>query len=400
MHETSERPRRPSLLGPAPIALLLVTSILPLSFVCSGSSGGGSTPAAPITLKDYTNACLKAIHLDPAKDLIGPWECTSGNALELRVNGKVMDIGKCTGSGCPKEGDPTLAKCDYPTWLDNKCYGNSFIQEVATSNPKVKAVLLCRHKFSLSNKRDKFDDVAIIAHNKGNGETCWFQAEKQAGLDGKVHGPLSPQVRSDFWMTPTETRDVYCVKCHDNGPFMNSRWMRNAIALEDLDTTPYKNSTPPFDTWPQPVWVKLDPKKDELDDKEYECTYCHKIAAGLLKVDPRGGIGGPDFKTCSSWIPRSTGTAHPQASDIGDEEEVAYWMPDDGSGRTPHDGNKSKAQGIGHKKADFEKTYRKHIDKLVQCCTAMGKLKSNPPQSATLPDGCSEFPQPAATAAK
>ena len=419
MHATRERPTRPTVLGPARIALLLVTAILPMAFLCrgtgSGGGGGGTgggSPPPEVSLKDYTNACLKAIHLDPAKDLIGPWDCTSGNPLEVRVNGKVKDIGKCAGpkcapgvdasegNCCPNEGDPTLAKCDYPAWLDNKCYGNSFVQEVKTSNPMVQAVLLCRHKKRISAKPDKFDDIAIIAHNSGNGETCWFQAEKDAALDGKVHGPLSSQVRPDFWMTPTETRDVYCVKCHDNGPFMNSRWMRNAISLEDSDVTPYRNSTPPFDIWPQPVWVKLDPKKDKLDDNLNECTFCHKIAAGLQNVDPRGGIGGPHFRTCgpepatslkASWIARSTGNKHPFASDIGDEESVVYWMPETGDGRTPHDGNKSKNQEIGHKKTDFEGKYRDHINELLKCCSAAGREPSKPEK---WPAGCLEHKQP------
>jgi hypothetical protein len=401
---TPEGPTPASPLGPLRVALLTLVVSLPMAFICpggstSGSGGGSGTPAPSPRLKavqDYTTACLKAIHLDPAKDLIGPWDCMKGNRLELRVGGVSKDIGKCTGAGCGttyKEGAGLPSECDYPTWLDNACYGNSYVQEIPTSNPRVKAVLLCRHKHRLSNKSDNFDDIAIIANNQGNGETCWFQAEESGKLDGTVHGPFSPQVKQDFWFDPVDTMGVYCVKCHDNGPFMNSRWMRNTISLEDLDTQPYHNSTPPFDQWPQPVWVELDPKKDELADGEFQCTYCHKIAAGLLKVDPSTDprvLGGRDFNTCKTWIARSTGTAHPKATAVGRNEEVVYWMPDDGSGRSPHDGS-TNALGIGHKKADFEKTYRKHVDKLLECCREMGKQRSKPPQAATLPDGCREF---------
>jgi hypothetical protein len=418
----------------------LIALALPMGFICkatnpvasddssstsSSGSGSGSGTAGPSAslkaVQDYAKTCMAAIHLDPAKDLLGPYECQGGSAhrLELRVGGKSMDIGICTGSSCPKEGDEPLSKCDYPTWLDQKCYGNSYVQEIPTSNKVVKAVLLCRHKHNLSNKPDTFGDIAMIAHNRGNGETCWFQAESRRDLgggrregnlpgNGRVYGPLSSQVIDGFWFDPVDTKNVYCVKCHDNGPWMNSRWMRNTIDLEDGSSGPYKNSTPPFGppytestpvanrtTWLQPTFIELDVKKDDLADNQRPCTDCHRIAAGVVNADPDpNALGGRDFNSCKVWIKRTTGTPFTHTvtgadlvTDFGKAEDIRYWMPDGDSGGLKPDGHPNTGQDA----KSFEATYRKHVDKVLKCCEAMGKLKSIPKISATLPDGCREM---------
>ncbi len=335
----------------------------------------GSGPAAADSDPDvweYAKSCFERLHLD-ADDLKGSFDCTKGKRLVSTVEGVVQDLDLCKDAGCAKE---IPDACDYGTWLDNKCYGHSYIQVVPTpSNPQVKAALLCRHKTRWGlgpaplldlegNLVTGFDDIAMIVHNRGNGETCWFQTEdgKSQHLDGTiVPGPATVSGH-DFWMKPSDTRDVMCIKCHDSGPWMNSRWMNNTIG-SDLagDNGPYKNSEPPFDTWPEPKFVEIDG-----DDT---CTMCHHIAAARASVDRANSIGGPDFRTCDAWIRLATGKVHARASTMGQSFEVTHWMPD-GHGLTSE--------------GEWNKTYHDKVERIVACCKAVGSGK---PESQW-PNGC------------
>jgi hypothetical protein len=324
----------------------------------------------------YAQRCFERIHLDAA-DLGGPFDCTQGKRLVSTVDGVVQDLDLCQGSSCAQD---IPDQCDYGTWLDDGCYGHSYIQVLPTpSNPKVKAALLCRHKTRWGlgpaplldwdgNPTSGFDDVALIAHNEGNGETCWFQSPdgEDAHLDGsRVPGPGTVRDH-DFWTRPVSTRDVMCIKCHDSGPWMNSRWMNNAIGSELAGNpgsplkSPYKNSEPPFDVWPEPHFVEL--AGDET------CTECHHIAAAHANAG--GSLGGPDFHTCSEWIRRATGQPHPKATAVGRGFDVTYWMP--------------QGHGLSTPK-EWSDTYRANVDRLIACCTAVGTL----PQSQW-PPGCQE----------
>ncbi len=347
-------------------------ALLPVMLVFASNASAQSDP----NVWDYAKSCFERLHLDPA-DLAGPFDCESANAKRLvsTVDGQVMDLDKCSGSGCATS---IPSHCDYGTWLDDGCYGHSWIQVLPTpSNPKVKAALLCRHKTRWSAAGSPifgdmegttmvagFDDVAMIVHNAGNGETCWFQSDdgSDVHLDGlSVPGPA--KVRDhDFWVRPTDARDVMCVKCHDSGPWMNSRWMYNATQglLNGDDTSPYKNSEPPFDNWPQPHFVEL------ADDDT--CTSCHHIAAAQPGVG--GTIGAPDFHTCDKWIERATGRAHPKATAAGSGFDVTHWMP------------------LGHGLSDataWQAQYGANVKALVDCCQAVGTK----PQSQW-PAGCQE----------
>jgi hypothetical protein len=274
------------------------------------------------------------------------------------------------------------SSCDYGTWLDNKCYGHSYIQVLPTpSNSHVKAALMCRHKTRWAagpaplldpdgGLVSGFDDIAMIVHNRGSGETCWFQTDDGPNmhLDGTiVPGPATVKDH-DFWMKPTDTRDVMCIKCHDSGPWMNSRWMNNAIGSDlagdpgDPLKGPYLNSEPPFDTWPKPVFV-------ELSDDD-TCTECHHIAAARTGVDSADSLGGPDFHTCDEWIRRATGRAHPKASAKGQSFEVTHWMP----------------QGHGLENvAEWDSTYHDKVERIVACCKAAGAKPDHP---GDWPSGC------------
>jgi hypothetical protein len=341
-------------------------------------SGAASADPDP-DVWEYAKSCYERLHLDP-DDLAGRFDCTQGKRLVSTVDGVVQDLDMCQGASCAKT---IPAECDYGTWLDDNCYGHSYVQVLATpSNPKVKAALLCRHKTRwglgpaplLDLNGDLitgFDDIAMIVHNSGNGETCWFQSPdgEDAHMDGSsVPGPHTVRDH-DYWIRPTSTRDIMCIKCHDSGPWMNSRWMNNVIGSElagnmaDPLKGPYFNSEPPFDKWPEPKFAEL------ADDDT--CTSCHHIAAARRNIDEDDSIGGPHFKTCREWIERATGAeVHPNASATGRTFAVTHWMPE-GHGLTSE--------------TEWENTYRSKVNAIVDCCTAVGTKPAN-----QWPEGCQE----------
>ncbi len=342
-------------------------------------------------IQKYANECFKKLGIDPA-EFAKTFNCVDPDVakhLKVEVDGAEVKTcldtreGECQWAKDKAELEATFKTCDYPAWLDDRCYGDSYIQVLTTSKPEVKGALLCRHKSRFTGLFDDFDDVAMIVHNRASGETCWFQSNNADGdPDIKMHGQQVPgpacEGSESFWYSPEASRNVYCIHCHDSGPWMNSRWMRRATeslgSAYEEETSPYLNSTPPFDAWPVPIFVKYNKHLKEKDGTEFEgCTDCHKIAAA--RTLPGAAVDGSDieYKTCDTWINRTTGKPDDPLKALLTEEakkdHVQYWMPD----------------GVDLSKADWEKKYRKHVDGLIACCKAVGKGPNR------LPDGCKAY---------
>jgi hypothetical protein len=335
----------------------------------------------------YAQACFQRLELKeelvekeysckaPAPNAPGYYQ------LFTSIGGIIQDINI---NGLPNSNNhhSIPALCDRPAWLGlpaNGCYGNSYLQVINfKGNDDVTAALLCRHKKEWTDD-DKFPDIAMIVHSKKNGQTCWFQTNdsEHERSGSKVPSPLTEKARS-FWMTPKDTAAVQCIKCHDNGPWMNSRWMNdNLRRLKrapdghlltnefeiDLESHPladdkglYINQGPGFDDWKAPTFITvgregLDPKR--RDDPS--CTSCHHIAAAETTPD------GKPYRTCASvnsWISHTTGSAFdPYTNSTGTAFEIANWMPE-------HYG-----AGAATKK-EWSDRYSDHIKNLVTCCTS------------------------------
>jgi hypothetical protein len=330
-------------------------------------------------IQKYANDCFERLGVDPA-EFAKTFNCVDPGAahpLKVEVGGVETKTcfesrdGPCRYAKDKQELEDTFKTCDFPAWLDDRCYGDSYVQVVKTSNSDVKGALLCRHKTRFTGTFDDFDDVAMIVHNRKSGETCWFQSnnadnDPDIKLNGQqVPGPVCDGSES-FWMTPDAAKGIECIHCHDSGPWMNSRWMRRAT--QELGeayaeaSAPYLNSTPPFNQWPVPLFVGYD---QNLAKGDPGCTDCHKIAAAR-----------PGFMTCDTWIKRATGRPDSNLeqllTDEGKKEHVQFWMPDSEDGST-------------WTKATWEAKYKKHVDGLIACCQAVGKGPTG------LPPGCKAY---------
>src|SRR5215472_6336292 len=185
---------------------------------------------------DYATKCFARLNLD-VNELKDSYSCNTvgGYQLFTTINGVIQDI-HIYGKDNPGHANAFPATCDRPAWLilgtDTRCYGNSYLQVFNNfTNKDVKAALLCRHKRDWSDGDKDFNDIAMIFHNKKNGQTCWFQTtDGGSSLDGtKVPAPHKGDAARAFWLKPSDTARVGCIDCHDNGPWMNSRWMNDNL---------------------------------------------------------------------------------------------------------------------------------------------------------------------------
>ncbi len=332
---------------------------------------------------------------------------------------KVRDI-QIGGANNPDAAANFPASCDRPAWLTdggNLCYGNTYIHkwEITATKPRagqsnVTIALLCRHKKVWSDDNANFDDIAMIMHNSDNGQTCWFQqpyspdpntrdrnpANHYEGLQSRNDGasvplphgadgpvqpaawnpktyptpiPLPPPMLGPAtrgWLKPSEAVQVNCIQCHDNGPWMNSRWLFNSgLKLRD-GFQPYINKGFGFKDWKEPKFVTVDNfelKKEAGHAYENKsCTACHKIHSG----EAPGGV------SLSSWINYTVGRTSPNKSNAtGQDFKIAYWMPtreyctDTACNHSPHDVYAADA-------GDWDNHYKKHVDNLLICAKSKG----------------------------
>lgn len=322
----------------------------------------------------YAEQCSAKVNINPL-ELSGPFDCTTGTKIGVQsteinsATGKYETKKRDVGEAHDLHRQPT--ECDYPVWLSKKCYGSSYIQKLKFKNPDVTGALLCRHKRVWSNDKDNFDDVAIIVHNRRNGETCWFQSHLRGGLDGRnVPGflkkgsttsarttltPAEKNTINDFWKNPSNAADIKCLHCHDNGPWMNSRWLyESGIGLSDSPTSPYKNSQEPFKSkWKKMEFITVG--EFGLGPEEEACTDCHKIAV-------RGRLGIKKYKSCDTWINYTTGLAHPpKANAWAKKHPHSTWMPEH-----HNQGSRDK----------WNKRYEDHVKQIVSCCKSKGTGKN------------------------
>lgn len=358
---------------------------------------------------EYAKACYARLKIQE-KDLPGPFRCKDGVQLPVQKDGKTLDIA-INDVPNPLAPKSFPADCDFPAWLPNgeQCYGSSFIQQLRIAgNPAFEGALLCRHKTvwagvcsgGANNGKtcgdlasaacgagskcilgDKdFPDIAVILYNKSNGETCWFQTPdteckgNEPRCDGTgVPAPHTARAKQVF-LPPSDTAGINCVRCHDNGPWMSSRWMDaatgtigNGKALADDPAAHYLNNGAHFDKWAKTTFVTV--KRDGLGKDGRACTACHKIHAKEITPDPAPPFAGVpgygrNYITLAHWLDYSVAiTFPPGASATGKlpDDDHALWMPF------------SRGAGAhGLTLAEWNKIYKPHVDALRACMEKKG----------------------------
>jgi len=308
---------------------------------------------------------------------------------------------------------PTFpADCDRTAWLSDKCYGNTYIHKwdinsTDPANSMVTIALLCRHRTRWSDGDDDFDDIAMIMHNDKSGQTCWFQSPSgpSYALDGRVvpvpHAAdaLYDPATHKGWYNPSVAAEVNCIYCHDNGPWMNSRWLFNSgIDLED-ENKPYLNKGFAFKDWKEPKFVTVDTAglkdADEFDLNTQQiikhfytkksCTSCHKIHSGESGLTVPNSIGVPPEggNSLKKWIKYTVGQEFPDNSNATGQQfpdggpTIAYWMPPIGKtctgGVCNGTGQENNYDVYAADTGEWEKIYKKHVDALLIC--AKGGVK-------------------------
>lgn len=149
-----------------------------------------------------------------------------GNGKPIEVTGFNCNDGVEVPDTHPNGGGFPFQVCDRPNVLNGECDPGSRFQVLVdtenTAKQRVTIVAHCRHR----NKGTDYGDVAVIAHNFGTGDTCFFQDKNSGGgtLPSDVPAPKDDYTNK-FWGTPAATAAIRCVQCHDNGPFIRSPYL-------------------------------------------------------------------------------------------------------------------------------------------------------------------------------
>lgn len=179
-----------------------------------------------------------------------------------------------------------LATCDRPNALSDGCDPRSRFQ-ILQQTGDATVVANCRKHAGAYPDETRWGDVAVIQYNKKTGGLCFYQAlpmdrnNQPIGDGNGVPGTNipAPAVTStngpNFrWYTTTETLDVGCPQCHDNGGFIRSPYLMQTGLLPSFEHG-YGNDTNPV------RFVGLDFTQERswaISSSQSFCNGCHRLA--------------------------------------------------------------------------------------------------------------------------
>ncbi len=261
---------------------------------------------------DHGAFCARLIGEIPAFD------CRDGEEIVLTRDGRKISDQEWTRN----------MKCDSPAYLglsdDGQCIPGSRLGRLKTTNPDADVVFICRRYLLFApgegsaemirpSNLPEHEDVAIIAHDRKSGATCWFQAlrqdqkpvplstwrvppphEKKLPDDVVLRNAGLPEKEkaldaTNFWLKPSELRDFQCTSCHDSGPWILTPHLAGVRHILPKSHAaqwfmPSRLQNPPH--WRQPLAIK--PK----DPSKQNCSSCHAVG---------------DEETCATFAPDSVG---------------------------------------------------------------------------------------------
>lgn len=199
-----------------------------LGGACSAEDEYGQLPTTPEDLSSvrHTASSLRKPCLI-ARESLQEYAARCEDAMGGEIPGFECE----EGSPIPNEDPiPPGNLCNAPNVLNRECDPGSKFQVLKRGeNDGIYIVAHCR-KIGWAEGDNHFADVAMIAHNKNTGATCFFQA-LGADLSGSVVAPRKSQSTKPSedtyykWQDPATTASQRCIGCHDNGPFLRSPYL-------------------------------------------------------------------------------------------------------------------------------------------------------------------------------
>jgi len=318
---------------------------------------------AQYTIRDHGLECEREIGPIP------PFSCIA--------DGQIIPIAR---NGQPVTSHVPHQKCDSPPLLglggsDGQCVPYSRVGTLPGKNaggatdPDIQWAFICRRYSLRADPNDpKFEDVAVVGHNRKTGATCFFQMlhDVDHGLDATRVPPPSeaPEATppgstkaADFWLRPEQTASIQCNNCHDNDAFIHTPYIDQVTKVVNGSTVPLvppgpnlKASPPeksryrfigaPFQESVAAPWRW--PKPMRLQPLGNACTTCHNIG---------------EHKSCNYFSSIAGGQINPtDVSQYGSTWPHSHWMPPD-------------IESSGMTENDWKLDFAASLKQISDCCT-------------------------------
>ncbi|GJD66492.1 hypothetical protein [Methylobacterium frigidaeris] len=337
--------------------------LIGIAILCCGLAPG-QVSAQAYTINDHGKDCAREIGPIP------PFSCLDGEIIPITRDGAPIS----DNAHVPHQ------KCDRPPLLglggsDGQCVPFSRLGTLpgktasGQDDPNLQWTFICRrYRVRTDKNYPLFEDVAVIGHNKASGATCFFQTLSSGTSDGikatRVPPPAEDALATppgeikaaDFWLSPQDTANIKCNKCHDNDAFIHTphvSQVRRMVGGQSVEVVPpgpnlkanppepsrYKFIGQPFEQdWPAPKRIR------PLGNL---CTSCHNIGT---------------LDSCNRFTKLATGRTLPtNISDLGKTFPHSHWMPPDNA-------------STGITLAQWKALYDASVDKILACCAAPGTL--------------------------
>ena len=209
--------------------------------------------------------------------------------------------------------------CDRPTKLpmaeQGQCiHGSRLVDLSPPSRPDVTIMAICRRYHPMAANSTLFNDLAVIAHNRKTGTTCFFQSpvdQSPGPFDGShVPSPMSSApLASTYWLEPAADQGtgivhfaapggIACTGCHDSDPFILSPWIKQVAKLGEWDPQGkyLVDRVGPFSDPDQRPWVTAKITLSQPHDHATACFGCHRFGGSSLHrvAEGPGGLTGTD----------------------------------------------------------------------------------------------------------
>ena len=202
----------------APLYLFALLTLL--SMFIGAPFLSGPAIAAPPDRAAYAAQCAAEMGPIPA------FNCLDGALLDITVN-QVSQT-------------QPVQICDKPVQLGlgggSQCVPFSRLLALNSGKPNVTTIAICRKYFTSAGPHDpRFDDIAMIQHNRTSGRTCFFQSHLEANLDGRfVPSPSdTTNEAAQYWLDnrPGGPSGITCSNCHAADPFIWSPFVAQKADL-------------------------------------------------------------------------------------------------------------------------------------------------------------------------